>query len=74
MELTCHTESRLNASTLICLKMQLLVEVYNLLNVLNEVLKQVMAGLFVIQDVFLEVYIYLFLKSNTGGKKSEIWT
>lgn len=55
MKLTHHTESGLNAGTLIGLKMQLEVEIYNLLDVLNAVLKQVMAGLLPFKMFFLEL-------------------
>lgn len=54
MKSTCHTESGLNAGTLIGLKMQLPMEIYNLLDVSNGVLKQVMAGLVPFKTFFLE--------------------
>lgn len=44
MKSACHTESGLNADTLIGLKMQLIVKIYHLLGVLNGVFKQMIAA------------------------------
>lgn len=65
---TCHTESALNAGTLIGLKMQLPVEIYNLLDVLNAVLKQLMAGLLPFKKFFLE-FTYNCSKTVTPEEK-----
>lgn len=55
MKSACHTESGLDAGILSGLKMQLLVEIYNLLGVLNGVLKQVIASLLLFKTFVLEI-------------------
>lgn len=57
MKLACHTESGLNDRTLTGLKTRFLVEIYDFLDVLNGVLKQVIANLLLFKSFVLEIYI-----------------
>jgi len=69
-KLECHTKSGLNSGTLIVLKMQLLVEIYPLLGVLNAVLKKVIAGLLLLKSFILEITYNCAKKVMKEKKKS----